>query len=751
MAEDQKVKEYGIREVYKPDDETKKTIAMVYDRRRMMEDSEDRQDTMAIADQAEKQYEAHRTHRGEDDWQSNHYVPLTTSVVETALSEIIRQNLRPFIVARGKEDIMKVKLMQYIWDYAWDVSDGDLMMYDVIKDFLINGTVIAQEYYRVDRRKIGSVSLGKDKKETVSYKEVVDYEDVTTEVVKLQDFYVDEFARSFSGPYAARDCIRRYVMNIDDFHDMYDNSVWDQFESAKFVKAGGQIDYYEYFKPPTGVDTSKQVEVLHYWNKPRDKFIIVANDILIRDNPNPYRHKQLPFIRGTDLKRVHRFYGKGEPELLESIQDETNVLRRMIIDRNHLDIDKMFFISNKLGLSDEDLIARPHGLIPTDDVNSAKAVEYGDIPRSVELSLKHLEDDATISTGINPRAQAMPTAGTATEAAILKESTLRRIELKMWLLKRDFLIRLGRLRLANILQFYSQPKLEKIVGEKNSQEYQQKVASLKERGLFEEIGNEQYAKSYRSIPIKDKEISFDKKGKMQEKEVKGTTYFEVRPEYFMPVEAGGYDVQFEAGTNIEISKPLMQSKILELYDRFMQLALQVPGSYDPVKLGDMVLEEYFDKNPDDFKPEQPGMDQEQEQVQMQLQMASMEIKQLMQGKQVPATPYASPIHTRTILEFMNSDEFQKLPNDSPIIKIFTDHVMGEIMAQEARNLQGVTAPQQQNQLMETQMQSVPAKGGTQATSVSQGKQNRPNGMAKPATKTADILPSLNTGGNKNLS
>lgn len=34
-------------------------------------------------------------------------------------------------------------------------------------------------------------------------------------------------------------------------------------------------------------------------------------------------------------------------EDLESIQDEINTLRRMVIDRNHLDIDKMFLVSNE--------------------------------------------------------------------------------------------------------------------------------------------------------------------------------------------------------------------------------------------------------------------------------------------------------------------------------------------------------------------------------------------------------------------
>lgn len=738
-----------IRAIYNPSDDVKKVIRMVYDRKQAMEDSQDRQEAMAKMNQWERQWEGYRAPKRADDWQSNHVVPLTLSVVETALSEIVKQNLRPFVLPRGKEDNVRAKLMQHIYDYAWEVSDGDIFLYDSIHDLLIYGTVIAQEYYRVDRRKIGTITIKKENKETVTYEDVVDYDDVSSEVVKHQDFFVDEFARSFTGPYAARDCIRRYVMNIDDFHAMYDNSVWDQFNDAAKVKAGGDTAYYEFFRPPQGMDTSKQVEVLHYWNKPKDKFIIVANDVLIRNNPNPYKHKQLPFSRGIDIKRAHKFYAKGEPELLESIQDEINVLRRMIIDRNHLDIDKMFFVSNKLGLSDEDLIARPHGMIPTDDTSSAKAIEYGDIPRSVELSLKHLEDDSTISTGINPRAQALPSAGTATEAAILKESTLRRIETKIFLLKREYLIRLARLRLSNILQFYPQPKLEKIVGEKDSQKLQEKLAQASSKGSLQQIDGQNYEKQYRQIRIEGKEMQFDDKGKLVERPTQGYSFFELTPNSFMPMERGGYDIKFNVGANIEISKPLKQTKDMEMYDRLMQVALTVPGSYDPVKLGDMLIENN-DYDPEEFKVEQKEVvDESGQRLQTQIQLASFENQMMLKGQNVPATQYASPAHTQIHTEFMLSPTFQQIPDpNQKIAEIFTRHVMGELMAQEARGMQGVGAPAAGQEL--PMQEGQPGQPGTQATTVAQGKENKASGMKKPANKVGDVMPSLNTGGNRNL-
>jgi len=284
---------------------------------------------MANANRWEKNYENIRDsfEKSGDEWQSNHVVPVTIAAVETAKSEISEQQIRPIISARGSEDECKSRVMQRIFDYTWEVADSDGMTDDAVNDLLIQGTAISQEYYLKNMVK---VTTGKGD-ET---KEVAEYDDVMGELVKLQDFYIDEYARSFTGPFAARDCIRRFVMSYDDFRQFFQGDVWDQFGNAQYVKPGGaDVNYYEWFKPPIGINPAKQVEVLWYWAKsPQDRLRIVANDVLIRDSGNPYKHKQLPFVRWICIKRPHRFYGKGLPELLESVQDEQNTLRRMIID-----------------------------------------------------------------------------------------------------------------------------------------------------------------------------------------------------------------------------------------------------------------------------------------------------------------------------------------------------------------------------------------------------------------------------------
>lgn len=746
----------GIRAVYQPTDAERETLNHVYHERfRMMKEAPERTDAQKKWDVWERQIEQFRNVRTieeSDDWQSRHVAPITIAVIQAAISEMIDQNIRPFYAPAGIEKQPKATLMQHIWDYGWFVSNSDLMMYDVYWDMLGMGTAITQEYYRQDRRLVRDVIVGKDEQYEEKEREVYDYDDIYGEVVKLQDFFVDETARGFDGAHAARDCIRRYIMDIDDFYLMYKDTNFDQFGNAAKVRPGGDVAYYEYYEPPDGIDKSRQVEVLHYWSiKPRDRFVIVANDIVIRDGPNPYKHKQLPFVRWVDVRRPHKFYGKGEPELLESIQDEMNTLRRMIIDRNHLDIDKMFLVSNRIGLTDEDLIARPHGLIPTDDVNAAKPVEYGDIPRSVELSLQNLEDDAVIATGINPRQQALPEATTATAAALIKEGTLKRIQLKLWLAQQESFMRMAQLRTENFFQFYSQPRLHKIVGDGADQDYQNQIADLEKQGLLtqDEQGN-QYMVQPRQISVKGTQIGKDMNGDLTFSPTNGYGSYDLKAEDFLPLARGGYIVRFDGGPNIQISKPLQRQSDLELFDRFAPIAMQVPGSYDIVKLGDMILRD-ADKNPQDLRPDSAPPDNDAQILQQSLQLAQIENAAMMQGKPVPATPYAQPAHTRIHLLFMNTPQVKNLPVTDPIKRIFVEHVQGEMMAQQQREQQGAIPPAP-GSIGQPEPGQAPMPQGAPPPppSLSNGKVNKPNGMAQPGIKAGTIQPNMQNGSNPNM-
>lgn len=720
-----KDKEPKIRQYYNPKGKEKEALEWVYKRYEDMKNSNHRQDSEKRWDMAAKNWEAYRKEKDMDEWQSNHFVPLTSSIIESILSEMVEQQPRPLILPRGSEDVGRARVMRYVFDYTWEVADGDIELFNIMKDSLIFGTAICQEYYWQDRR---IIKLPKGEKGKYEETEVMDYDDSYMECVKLEDFFVDERARDVNrGSYNARDCIRRYIMNIKDVRLFFQGDVWNPLGNVKYVRPGGDTNYYEFFQPPQG-GKEDDVEVLWYWSKrPEDSLIVIANDVVLRMGPNPYRHKQLPFSKAVDIKRTHFFYGKGEAELLESIQDELNTLRRMVLDRNHLDIDKMFLVSNRETLDDEDLIARPHGSIPVDDPSSVKSVEYGDIPRSVQLSIEGLTQEAVRVTGIEDRSQGVRLPDTATGAALLKESTLKRIRMKLRLLERSFLVDVGRQRVANILQFYNQPKLEQIIGEAGTVEYHREINRVARNGNLEVIGGKPYQKKYKEIRIDGKELLFNEKGRLREKEISGFSFFELKPEYFIPVSRGGYNIKFEAGSTIPLSKPLLQSKTMEMINILMPLALQGIG-YDPVKLGDALLK-VNDYDPAEFKVEKEEEGTAEGGLAMQIELASMENEMALRGEKIPSlgTPNVSPAHTHIHLSFLRSERAKGIPATDKRTKLLFQHAMGEMAAQSQR-------------------ESVAPQVGTPAMQVPTGRE----GMAQPQApynKTMkDVVPNLIQGG-----
>lgn len=686
-------KDPGIRSLYKPKGDEKADLRWVYERWRDMDDGlQTHFSGVSLRDkwdEWEKQYEAYREPREEDDWRSNIVVPTTASIVEAQMAEVIDQNIRPRTIARGMEDKPKSQVMNSIMDFTWEVGRADIEMYKILKDALVLGTGIGQEYYRQEKRDVELVD-GYDKDGKPKYKktEMYDYDDVYLEAVKLQDFRVDEKARSFRGSYPARDAIRRYVWREHQFRNFFKGPEWDPLGNAKYVKpGGGDANYYEFFKPPEGFKKDDLIEILWYWSiaptagsERADNLIIVANDVVIKRCPIPYNNKRLPFVRAVDSLRPHHFYGKGEAELLESIQEEQTTLRRMVIDRNHLDIDKQFLMSNReTSLSEEDLFARPHALITVDDVNNIKAVEYGDTPRSVFISSEMLKEDASRVTGYDDRMQSVKTPGTATEAAILKEATLKRLRAKIWLLLNLTVYEIGLLRESNIRQFYTIPKVEKIIGEKDSESYKRQVRDAYRLGRLKIQQGGAYREKYRTIRMQDKKLEVTNDG-VTIRNSKDPTFFEATPELITPY-YGSFDIRLEPTPTPSVSKPLEQERTSMMYDRLVQ-----NPAYDPIKLGDAVLEAH-DYDPDEFKKEKDTASKLGEgMIGKSIETATIENQELMQGNQIPpnGTPYATEPHTEIHIAFLESPEMEAEPPTSPKFISLVRHIQGELQMQQQR-------------------------------------------------------------------
>lgn len=668
---------------YNPEQWIKDDLKMVYLRYAYMK--EGRGNLEADWDRWEKQYEAWRPPKEDDDWQSNIVPPFTTSIVERALAELVDQTIQPTVSPRGAEDVIKAKVINYIKEYTWEIGDGDLELYNSIKQALILGKTVWQEDYWRDRRKVKvlkSFNLETGKEEYVE-KEVDDFDDVYGENVDLRNFFIDPMARTINrGRYKANDCIRRYIMNYDTFIETFKGSIFDQFGVVDKVRPGGDLNYYQYYQPPKGMDANNQVEVLMYWGRRPDKLIMVANDICFRDGPNPFNHKQLPFAEGSDVPRLNRFWARGEPQLLESIQDELTTMRRMRVDRQHMDLWKMFLVSNRENLDDDDAIIAPSRFLYVDDPNnSIKALEYQDVNPSAYKEEELLKDDGRQVTGV----QSPQPSSTATESAIFKESTMKALRMKIWLLSRELLTGIVRLRVPNIVQYYSEPKAVQVIGEKNFAEWRQ-------------------------IRTTDVALSLDRSGNLLEKEQKGDNFFMIKPELITP-QYGGFDYKLSGEPTFPVSKPLQQQRVNEFMQHPIVAAAVEAGYWDAGRMADE-LAKIHDYDPDRFKSQQVNETDTAPDEATLLEMANRENEAMMTGKAIPGTAFAPRTHTDVHLAYMSSERFKSSFNQQ-IMQNFIAHVLQEEKAQEMR-AQAVAATPPASNL-------TPMGGKTEAEGIMAGK------------------------------
>jgi hypothetical protein len=655
-----------INSVYNPDEKVQFDREQVYKRYSYMKAARsiNGENLEALWNKWEKNYEAWRPSRSDTDWQSNIVPPFTTTIVERCLAELIDQTMWPVIRGRGPEDVPKAKVLTYVKDYTWEVGNGDLQLYSAIKEALVLGKTVWREDYWQDKRQVRQLKKFnlETNEEEYEEKDIYDFDDVYGQKINLRNFFIDPMASTINmGRNKANDCIERIIMNFDTFQENHIGSIWDQFGVAKLVKPGGDTNYYQFYQPPDGMDRDNQVEVLYYWGRRPDKFIIVANDVVIRDGPNPYNHKQLPYAEGSDIHRLNGFWANGEPKLLESIQDEMTTLRRMRVDRQHMDLFKMFLVSNRETLDEDEAIVAPSRFLYVDDPNnSIKTVEYGDINPSAYQEENALRQDGREVTGI----ESPQPAGTATQAAIFKESTMKSLRMKIWLLSRELLTNIIRLRVPNIVQYYSVPKVANIVGEAKMPQYRQ-------------------------ITTENIALETTREGKLVEKKNKGENFFIVKPEMIVP-QYGSYDFKLSGEPTFPISKPLQQQMVREFMQHPVFMSAVEAGYYDVGKAAD-VLSEINDFDPDKFKK----TDQEQQQSQIVdqqelLELANRENELILQGQRLKPTAYSNRQHTDVHLAFMSSPDFQQTAGqDQNIMANMVYHVQGEEVEQASRE-QGAT-------------------------------------------------------------
>lgn len=632
---------------YRPNKKRSDIRRAVYQRFYWLRNDPLRTDAETDWEMADKEYQMHIPEIDPDDWRSHLELPDAFAAIQAQAQETIERKARPYLSATEEDDEPTAELANAVMEYNMNSSDFDYQYFLAKLAASIRGTAFLMNYWRTDKR-IVKDPTGIDSNGQIQYqeREVTDFDDDYTEWVPNEFIYIDEKAKHIN---EAVDMFYRQIINIDEFHRIY--GAKPGFYDTDYVLKGGDTSTRSFFQLPKDV-MQNDVEVLHYYNRSTDAYWCVANNVAIYDGPLPTKHKELPVAVQYQYRVPGQFWGMGIPKVVHFLSEERKAIRRLKLDRTKLETGGSFLHNSAYDLDDEDTQLVPGRFISVDTngqpiQQAIMPVNFGGNDPGYYRTEEILLEDIKRAHGIDDRVQGVNVGGTATEAALLKESSLKRINLISITSEMDTILRIGRLKWSNIQFFYPIPRFDKIF-EKNE---------------------EREEKAYKQITVQGKKFSIveeDGGKSLKMDEIQGSSALRLDKGMAKYLE-GSYDISMNSEIYTPPSKALQQTQ----FTQTLSLLVANPATLavlDPTKIVTQAAENI------NTKPDQwlKGDAVSTEDMQM---LAEAENMVMAAGQPLSPTEGATQEHTLVHLTFTKSMDFQALP---PQIKqLFELHIMGE--------------------------------------------------------------------------
>jgi len=412
-----------------------------------------------------------------EDWQARVHVPFTRNKVTAVLGKIVEVLPIAEFVGRGDEDLRRGQILSNLYDYSEDIDEYEKFLSDVLLEAIVKGTSIAYEGHEKKKQSIRDVvSSGDDIKIRKNTKKT---NRLFGEMLRLEDFYpssvgVNEIRKM---PY----CFWRVVLPYNQFLQDFAS-----YGRASLVSPMELVDesmehrpfYLDYIAGRVG---EGEVEVIRYYNKDVDEYVMIANGVwlnplLINDameiSPLPFDHKELPFweIKFESFGN-NFFYGKSLPDKLKSMQDVLNVLSNMLLDQSFLTIFPPLLTNGFDSIEDDYL--RPGRRIPVDTQGLSLSDSYQKIdlgtPTGWHQFILSYTQNIMEEASLDKVSQGVAGQGdrtTAQEIRVAAEGVASMLGLFARLVKSG-IKRKAMLRGKNILQFWTDkdtPVIEQVLG-----------------------------------------------------------------------------------------------------------------------------------------------------------------------------------------------------------------------------------------------------------------------------------------------
>ena len=433
-----------------------------------------------------KQYRSFvETNPGDWPFDTNLFIPLTFSTVESFLPRMVAQRPRITVEARNDEDIPVASNHREVLEYQWGYLGMPYKLIELAKSSLIYGVAWAKIGWlrKVRTRKFNTVLEDGSGRVVENIRDIVSYDAPVVDIVDNGNLYPDPEGTS---PEDCRYIAEHYKLQwyqLDERTKPVEEGGlgWNKKAVAKLKKIRGakaqqQLEENARLRrnfndantdPALDQAHIYEFDVIEYWEDERHAVVVLSPDTMLFNDFNPYWHGRKPYIRLVDNVLPGELMGIGEPEVLDSLNKELNILHNLRVENVKRDTMQMFKVKIGSPAWSHDIRFMPQGKIPVMDMDDIQEL-FTRGPKSIssreEEQVRLWAQLATGATDPFTGIESSLGSETATGASLLAQAATSRVGLKFQILTEMTLRPLGQLLISLNEQFLTKEQLITIVG-----------------------------------------------------------------------------------------------------------------------------------------------------------------------------------------------------------------------------------------------------------------------------------------------
>lgn len=214
-------------------------------------------------------------------------------------------------------------------------------------------------------------------------------------------------------------------------------------------------------------DRSKLATLVECWHKKdgRAWLTVCANGIVLRNEESPFKHNLFPFVKFVDYAIPSSFWGMGEIQQLERLQDFINKRRGQTQDILRITANPPLIADANSGINPKAMTTRPGTIIYKNPGTQVNWLVPPQLPSALFEVQQMDKADFDAVSGVLDVTQGRKPKGIEAASAIneLQEAAQTRMRLKVRNMEGS-LRQLGHICVPLVQQFYNDPRVIRLVG-----------------------------------------------------------------------------------------------------------------------------------------------------------------------------------------------------------------------------------------------------------------------------------------------